>query len=226
MMYENLKVGDLFRLKKKGTVWKIRRPVRMNGTVCLESVDLSIYPKQYRIIYIHHLKQHYTPHIRPLGPYFEPRKRIIPATQIIIFEVRYGRIWKHQPSCRIEMPVTCSFHDLANVILDWMNFDDDHLYSFHLDEIAYSKNTDLTYTSPMSNPDQYREMKQAIEHRFIDLGLVKKQRILFVYDFGDDYRFGVKVIGYDKKDINTYYPRIRKRKNDKHIPDQYPFLEP
>jgi hypothetical protein len=47
--------------------------------------------------------------------------------------------------------------------------------------------------------------------------------MLFLFDYGDEWRFKVELIGLGRKELNAVYPRVLKRVGE--APPQYPGLE-
>ncbi|MFZ4536977.1 plasmid pRiA4b ORF-3 family protein [Propionivibrio sp.] len=101
----------------------------------------------------------------------------------ITFKVSLTKdIWR-----RIAMPAEYSFADLAMMIITAFNFDDDHLYGFYYhDEYGVKRSLDdHRCEQPME------EYADAVELGRAGLGV--KQKIGFIYDFGDEWRFDVLV---------------------------------
>ncbi len=95
---------------------------------------------------------------------------------------------------RIVMPAERDFDDLARVILDSFQFDDEHPYQFrYQDEYA----TQRTLDDPRcSDVDEY----YADELTLGEAALFPRQVFEFRYDFGDDWRFDVLVEKLDASD--------------------------
>ena len=49
------------------------------------------------------------------------------------------------------------------------------------------------------------------------------KKMLFLFDYGDEWRFKVELIGLGRKEPNAAYPRVLKRVGE--APPQYPGLE-
>ena len=105
--------------------------------------------------------------------------------------------------------------DLHNAIQHAFQFDDDHLYSFFMDGIPWS---DEKFTSPFDNEGPHVD-----EVKIGELGLDKGQTILYLFDYGDEWRFSVvlETIGQDKPQPKK--PRIVETKGES--PTQYPDWE-
>ena len=113
--------------------------------------------------------------------------------------------------------VTSSEHtleDLHNTIQDAFEFDSDHLYAFFTDGIPWSCNRIL---SPYDDEGPFSDKITIGE-----LGLLPGQQILYIFDFGCEWRFKLEVL--EKKDEpGPLSPVIRERKGKS--PEQYPEWE-
>ena len=89
-----------------------------------------------------------------------------------------------------------TFEDLHIAIQDAFNFDNDHLYSFYLDGKKYS---DYAVSHPYSEIPPYAD-----EVALGDERLRNKQKILYLFDFGDMWQFDVRLNMQQNKDKVTY----------------------
>lgn len=105
-------------------------------------------------------------------------------------------------------------NDLHDYIQDAFDFDNDHMYSFFMDGRAWSHNK---FTCPMDYESPYADKVKIGE-----IGLYKKQRILYLFDFGDEWRFDVEVFDIEGSNIKLLRPQIIERKGEP--PEQYPFF--
>ncbi|WP_414732932.1 IS1096 element passenger TnpR family protein [Acetobacterium carbinolicum] len=75
--------------------------------------------------------------------------------------------------------------DLSDVILASFNFSDDHLYLFNMDNVKVSKNS-------------YNKMPEyggkSTDISIEKLHLVEKQKLVYLYDFGDEWVFRISVL--------------------------------
>jgi len=78
-----------------------------------------------------------------------------------------------------------SLEDLANRILKSINFDDDHLYLFNMDNNYY--NGTNTYQRA------YHDLKKSEKVLLREIGLEEKQVFQLWYDFGEDWFFSIIV---------------------------------
>ncbi len=114
-------------------------------------------------------------------------------------------IWR-----KIKIPADYTLADLANVILDAYRFDYEHLYSFFMDGKKWSAHE---YTSPESEEGPHSDMVQIDE-----LGLKEGQSFLFLYDYGREWCFDVKLEKIEEKKIDK--AKISERHG--RSPAQYP----
>jgi hypothetical protein len=133
------------------------------------------------------------------------------ALQTYIFKVTYLRdpdVWR-----KIEVSENQTLDDLHYAIQKAVRFDDDHLYSFYLSGRAWDSDTE--YASPRTG-----ERRSAAKIKIRDLSLRRKQRFLYLFDYGDEHHFEVQLI-----DVNldapkdARYPRVVERHGKN--PSQY-----
>jgi Plasmid pRiA4b ORF-3-like protein len=120
----------------------------------------------------------------------------------------------------IEIDSGKSLYDLAEGIVRAFDFDLDHAFGF------YSKLTDYYLDSPIKY-----ELFADMEGGESDAGSVKRtkvaqavpdvgSRMLFLFDYGDEWRFKVEVIGLGEKVPKARYPKVIKSIGT--APPQYP----
>jgi hypothetical protein len=132
-----------------------------------------------------------------------------------IFRVR---LWP-KVSRDIEIESSKSLYDLAAAIVRAFDFDFDHAFGF------YSKLDDYVFDAPVryelfADQDGDREAQSVkrttIAQAFPELG----SKMQFLFDYGDNWRFRVEVIGLGEKAPKTRYPKILKAVGQ--APPQYP----
>lgn len=101
--------------------------------------------------------------------------------------------------------------ELHNIIQDVFAFNNDHLYAFFMDNKAWSHWD--AYFSPHEG-----EERSAADYRLRDLALYKGQKFLYLFDFGDEWRFECRILRAVTEDTNDY--RILRSKGE--APEQYP----
>ena len=102
--------------------------------------------------------------------------------------------------------------DLHTVIQEAFRFDNDHLYEFY---IGGNQKTG----KPICCEDAQSEGVTAEETKIADLELYKGQKILYLFDFGDQWRFDIELIGIDKEVPLLLKPMITETKGK--APEQY-----
>jgi hypothetical protein len=114
------------------------------------------------------------------------------------FKVTYQRnpdIWR-----TVELTSTQTLRELHVIIQEAFDFDFDHLYSFFLSGRAWDKNS------------EYAAQPQAHERGVgVTLGSLRlrpKQRLLYLFDYGDEHRFEVQLVGLNPDAPKGRYPRL------------------
>jgi hypothetical protein len=136
-----------------------------------------------------------------------------PATTIYRFKVSlcYDQdIWR-----RIEVRSDQTLEDLHHAIQQAFGWDNDHLYAFFLSGKAWDTATE--YTCPFRGRAPGRRTTRV---RLSRLNLHPRQRILYIFDFGDEWRHDVRLERMNLQPDGGAYPRII----DAHgsPPPQYP----
>ena len=108
-----------------------------------------------------------------------------------------------------------TFEDLHLAIIDAFDFDDDHLYAFYLDGKRYSRYA--------VNAPGLQEPPFADEVRLKDERLRNKQRISYLFDFGDSWEFDVVLDITSEPGTVPKNPKIIKSVGES--PEQYPSYE-
>jgi Plasmid pRiA4b ORF-3-like protein len=128
-----------------------------------------------------------------------------------IFRLSYGRdMWR-----RIAMPADGTLDDLASWILRSVNFDDDHLYEFNCRDRLGSE---LSIVHPEMDEGPWTD-----EVAIGDVPLEAGQTMEFHFDFGDDWRFDVKLERIEPPGAKIKAPAIQERHGES--PEQYPDAE-
>lgn len=118
-----------------------------------------------------------------------------------------NKVWR-----TIELSANHTLLDVHDAIQEAFEFDDDHLYSFFMDGEMWS---DYRYNSPMDNEGPYVD-----EVKLGELGLREKSRFLYLFDFGDEWVFGIEVISIVQcRTIKGVYRIIESKGKS---PEQYP----
>jgi hypothetical protein len=106
-----------------------------------------------------------------------------------------------------------TLEDLHDAILDSIGWDYDHLYSFFLYGEAWGE------VDRFSSP--YEDGEPLTTEAVIgELGLVKKHKFLYLYDYGDQNEFEVEVVDIHPQSAPGKYPRMIDSRGES--PEQYP----
>ena len=150
----------------------------------------------------------------------------MPRASTHIFRVRlWSKLYRD-----IEIDSSKSLYDLAAAIVRAFGFDFDHAFGF------FSKLTGHIYDSPA----RYELFADLDDDPFADgdhrskAGSVKRTKVaqafpkigskmLFLFDYGDEWKFPVEVIGFGEKMPKTRYPKVLAVVGE--APPQYPDID-
>jgi hypothetical protein len=114
--------------------------------------------------------------------------------------------------CTIRLSAHHTLYDLHDCIQAAFDFDDDHMFSFFMDGKAWSRNR---FACPNDELGPYVD-----EAKIGELELYKKQRFLYLFDYGDEWRFDVEVLSIEEINVRLLNPEIFEVLGE--IPQQYP----
>jgi hypothetical protein len=124
-----------------------------------------------------------------------------------LFRVSLGQVWR-----LIAMPADATLDDLVTWILRSVNFDSDHLYQFtYRDRLG----AEVKAVHPYMDEGPWADLI-----RIGTLPLEPGEAINLLYDFGDSWRFTVKLERIEPPDVKVKAPRIVERHGK--APEQYP----
>ncbi len=127
---------------------------------------------------------------------------------IYTFKVSLSKsIWR-----KVILSAQHTMEDLNNIILRAYQFDEDHLYSFFMDGRKWSDDCIASPHDNGSHPNAARVKIGAV-------GLQPGQRILYLYDYGDEWCFDVEVEKIEEKSQQIVRPYVREEKGA--APPQY-----
>jgi len=106
--------------------------------------------------------------------------------------------------------------DLHLAIQEAFDFDNDHLYAFYIG--GKRKNGKAIYCAEVEE-----EGKTADEINIADLRLFRGQKIFYLFDFGDEWWFDIKLLKIDKESPLSPQPVIVGSEGES--PEQYPVWE-
>ncbi len=145
--------------------------------------------------------------------------------QTLIFKTQFLRDKKVQRE--IEVPADFSLYKLAEAIIKAYDFDFDHAFGF------FRKITERWDFKDIEKYELFTDMEdQGIEP--VDAGSVKKTKInqvwkqpkdqmLFLFDYGDDWRWIITLEKFGEKQVSVKYPCVLFSKGK--APEQYPDYE-
>ena len=138
-----------------------------------------------------------------------PRKRIEFKDGIYCFNVALKKnLWR-----RIETAGGHTLEDLHHAIQEAYGFDDDHLYAFFMDGEFWS---DDKFTSPHDEEGPHVDETQIGE-----LDLSEGQRMLYLFDYGDQWLFQIAVEAIRKSRARPHKPKVVGQKGK--APEQYEY---
>jgi hypothetical protein len=115
-------------------------------------------------------------------------------------------IWRE-----VELRGNQNLVDLAEAILNAFGFDNDHLWSFFLSGRAWDSSTEYTYM-----PEDRGRPAERLRVRDAPAG----REFLFLFDYGDEWRFGVRLARTGELEPGAAYPRVVASHGA--APEQYP----
>jgi hypothetical protein len=120
---------------------------------------------------------------------------------------------QHEPAILREIEVISSrtLVDLAKAIVGAFDFGFDHAFGFYSNLAGpYLKRSGTNYElfADMGEETNSRSVKRTrVAEAFPEAG----HRMLFLFDYGDDWRFVVEVIGIGNKQPGVRYPKLLKK---------------
>ncbi len=125
------------------------------------------------------------------------------------------KIWRE-----IELRADQTLADLGELIPAAFGFDDDHLWSFFLSGKPWDQASEYARTAE-SDPLTGARARGANRLRVRDAPADKE--FLFLFDYGDEWHFGVKLVRTGEVERGARYPRVVASRGE--APPQYPQLE-
>lgn len=128
----------------------------------------------------------------------------------------------------IEALENINLYKFAEAIVDAYGFDFDHAFGFFstvTDGWGLTK-SDKMYELFADMEDEGIEPTGAKSVKKTKIDEVWKKvgdKMMFLFDYGDDWRFAVELIGFGKKEAGKKYPRVFRSIGN--APEQYPEIE-
>ena len=148
----------------------------------------------------------YTFRVRILGGFYAPRDS--------------ADVWRD-----IEIAGNQTLADLGEAIPIVFDFSDPHLWSFFMSRKAWDESTEYKLRQDFDPDGRLRPGADEVQIRDVPLpGVTGKKEFLFLFDYGDEWHFGVKLRGKsDRIEPNAPYPRVVAEHGE--APPQYPDVE-
>jgi hypothetical protein len=131
---------------------------------------------------------------------------ITDKNKVYTFKVKYyhtKRSWQ-----AIQLKGTQTLDDLANAVVNVFELDDDHLYSFFMNNKPYDKSSEITC------PYRTDTDKVTTKYKLHEMKFSPKQKFMFLYDFGDDITFEVEFIDVSPLEKDVKYPIVKNTSKD------------
>ncbi len=109
----------------------------------------------------------------------------------------------------VEVPSGASLYDQADYIVSAFGFDFDHAFGFYSGlghDFLHSQPKYELFADMGEGYDSSSVRATRISEAFPEVG----QAMLFVFDYGDDWRFTVEVVGRGERQTQVRYPRTLK----------------
>jgi hypothetical protein len=160
-----------------------------------------------------------------------PRARTAPEPPIYSFRVRIrGGFYAPEAATavwrEIEVAANQTLADLGEAIPLAFGFDDPHLWSFFLSGKAWDRASEYALSSapgPLGGPRAPAASRARIGEVPFP-GATGKKEFLFLFDYGDEWHFGVKLVRVsDRIEPGVRYPRVAASQGE--APPQYPDIE-
>lgn len=120
----------------------------------------------------------------------------------------------------IEVKSEQTLEDLHLAIQSAFEWDNDHLYAFHLDGDSRNESFEFQGSPVMFDNPFGADAPPANEAILGKLGLSLHHKFLYLFDFGDNHEFEVEVVAITPKAKRAKYPRIVESKGESF--PQYP----
>ncbi len=138
----------------------------------------------------------------PCGSGLKYKKCCIDNITVYTFEVRHKGMADFH--CKIHLTSDDTLHDLHSLIQKAYEWDNDHMYSFMLDN-KYRRSKQEFTANPIGEGDTDVTLER--------LNLSKRKKFLYLFDFGDQHLFEVTVESVDEikkesKKIKAGYERF------------------
>lgn len=160
-----------------------------------EGIDQAL-QKERHVDYLQQVLQEYSEYQRVFSENFTDTN---PLKAAYYFRVKfiYDRpIWRD-----IVLWGNQTFYDLAYTIIEWMEWENDHMHGFSLKKVngeVQHRFSRFSMYAPEWEDDPHPTFKTN-EVRIADIDYVKQPKLGFVFDFGDGHEFDIELKRIDEK---------------------------
>lgn len=145
--------------------------------------------------------------VLPLGGPAAPRSAPTPKPPGYTFRVRLPR--RRRVSRDVELAANQTLADLGDIIPTAFGCWDEHLWSFFLSGYPWDEATEYSGPAYLWEGEPRRGAERVRIRDLQRLGVELNQDFLFLFDYGDEWHFRVKLIGIsDHLDPGARYPRV------------------
>lgn len=112
-----------------------------------------------------------------------------------------------------------SLYTFAKEIVDAFDFEFDHAFGFY-DNIKDIHESSEAYTLFYDFGDPVNDNEKSVKKSYIYKIFQLNKKMLFLFDYGDNWEFLVECCGVIEAEIGKRYPKITKKQGE--APPQYP----
>ena len=124
----------------------------------------------------------------------------------------------------IEIEASKSLHRLAEAIVGAFGFDFDHAFGFYSDLTGRYHEAEAERYELFADMGEADEGVRSVRRTKLGIAFPKVgKKMLFLFDYGDEWQFKVELIGLGQKEPRASYPRVVKQVGQ--APPQYPDLD-
>ena len=120
--------------------------------------------------------------------------------------------------CIIELKGSSSLYKFAEAIINAFDFELDHAFGFY-NNIKYIHKSSEVYTLFCDYGTSIELHEKSVEKSYIYKVFEPGKKMLFLFDYGDDWRFLVECLDVVKPEAKKKYPNIVERQGK--APSQY-----
>lgn len=128
----------------------------------------------------------------------------------------------------IEVPADITLYKLAKAILDSFHFDFDHMFGFgnkpgfYHSDVQYELKPEDDIIDFIRGKEKPGDVEET-ELRTVPFFQKMKDKMYFLFDFGDDWKFEIELINFGEFERKKKYPIVLKINGE--APEQYPELD-